>query len=123
MNLHKLNRSLFLAASAVAIGLLSIDHAGAANQPDRRSTVVHFGDLNTRSPEGIAALYQRIRQAAESVCKPYEMRDLVQLGAARVCFEDAVAKAVTSVNSPSLTAYANGKRGHAAPIVVASRGP
>lgn len=51
MNMHKINRSLFLAASAVAIGFLSVGSAGAANQPDRRSTVVHFADLNTSSPE------------------------------------------------------------------------
>jgi UrcA family protein len=121
-NNTNVNHSILLAVSAIAIGALSATSAGAANQHDPHSTSVHFADLNTHSPEGIAALYRRIRQAADEVCRPYEIRELEQESGARVCFEDAVAKAVKSVNLPSLTAYANTKRGHASQIVVAARG-
>jgi UrcA family protein len=121
-NNSNVNRSILLAVSAVAIGALIATSAGAASQHDPHSTSVHFADLNTHTPEGIAALYRRIRQAAEAVCLPYEIRQLAQASAARICFEDAVANAVKSVNLRSLTAYANTKRGHASQIVVAARG-
>jgi UrcA family protein len=120
-NNTKVNRSILLAVSAVAIGVLSIASAGAADQHDRYSTSVRFSDLNIHTPEGIATLYRRIRQAAEAVCRPYEIRELEQESGARICFDDAVANAVKSVNLPSLTAYVNTKRGHASQIVVAAR--
>jgi len=118
-NNTKVKCSILLAA--VAIGALSIASAGAAQQPDPNSTSVHFGDLNIHTPEGIATLFRRIRRAAQAVCGPYEIRDLMQASGARICFDDAVANAVKSVNMPSLTAYANTQRGHASQIVVATR--
>jgi UrcA family protein len=120
-NNTKVNRSILLAVSAVAIGALSIAGAGAADQHDPYSASVRFSDLNIHTPEGIATLYRRIRRAAEAVCRPYEIRELAQETGARICFDDAVANAVKSVNLPSLTAYANTERGHASQIVVAAR--
>ena len=117
-NNTKVNRSILLAVSAVAIGALSIAGAGAA---DQHSTSVRFSDLNIHTPEGITTLYRRIRRAAEEVCRPYEIREFAQETGARICFDDAVANAVKSVNLPSLTAYANTQRGHASQIVVAAR--
>ena len=121
-NNTNVNRSILLAVAAVAIGALIATSAGASSQDDPHSTSVHLADLDTHTPEGIAALYRRIRLAAEGVCGPHEIRQLAQERGWRICFEDAVANAVTSVNLRSLTAYANTKRGRASQIVVAARG-
>jgi UrcA family protein len=124
MKMHKINRSILLAASAVVIGIVNGGSASAAQPPVPGATLsraVSFADLSTSTPEGVAALYRRIRQAAESVCTPFESREMALKSQWRECMDNGVSRAVKSVNLPSLTAYANGQRGNSPLIVVASR--
>jgi UrcA family protein len=124
MKMHEFNRSTLLAASVVLISIVNGAGASAA-QPtpsDTLSKTVSFADLNTSTPEGVAAVYRRIRHAAESVCTPFESRELAQKSEWRECMDGAVDRAIKSVNLPSLTAYANAQSGKSPRIVVASRG-
>jgi UrcA family protein len=118
-------RSILSAPFVAAIGLLSIHSADAAPQHavDGVATrSVSFADLNIDRPEGVAALYSRIRQAADSVCGAFQSRQLKDISASRACVRTSVSRAVSSVQLPALTAYANSKMGQTPGIVVASRG-
>jgi UrcA family protein len=125
MKIQSKTRSTLCVLYAAAIGLLSVHSADAAPQraPDGvAARSVSFADLNIDRPEGVAALYGRIRQAADSVCAVFQSRELKAMSASRECVHAAVSRAVSSVQLPALTAYANSKMGQTPGIVVASRG-
>lgn len=74
--------------------------------------VVSFRDLNLDTPDGAAALYQRIRSAAHEVCASPDRYDL-SLFKLEGCIRDAVSRAVTQVNRPMLTSLYEAKTGKA----------
>jgi len=79
------------------------------------SRVVRFADLNLGSKNGVAALYLRIRRAADQVCR--EQRGVNQLllqPEVTVCTRDSVDRAITQVNLPALSEmhYAKTGRGN-----------
>jgi UrcA family protein len=67
--------------------------------------VVRFADVNLSKIDGAIALYARIRQAAGTVCRPLESRELSFAALHRACMDQAIADAVTSVNRPLLSQY------------------
>jgi UrcA family protein len=67
--------------------------------------VVRFADVNLSKFDGAVALYARIRQAAGTVCRPLESRQLSLAALHRACMDKAVADAVASVNRPLLSQY------------------
>jgi UrcA family protein len=69
-----------------------------------RTVAVHYGDLNLQSDAGNAALFGRLRQAAERVCGTDDSRNLSVRNAVRECKRDAVARAVEQVGSVRLAA-------------------
>jgi UrcA family protein len=74
---------------------------------------VHFGDLNLDQPAGAAALYRRIRLAAERVCgDPLPPGSLIPSHFWRSCVAQAIERSVIAVDRPALTAY---YRGHTTP--------
>ena len=79
---------------ASAGGSLLVDAAQASDAFDTTPhKVVSFKDLNLNSPEGVAALYKRIKSAAYDVCgSPYRY-DLSQY-TSQVCIKDAVSRAI-----------------------------
>jgi UrcA family protein len=87
--------------AAAIIGALALGSAGvrAGDSPETRSITVKFGDLNLSTPQGAAALYNRIRAAARTVCSadsyPFAMGN-------RPCVHKAIADAVTKVNRMEL---------------------
>ena len=94
-------RSFRLAASGVALcaGLsiaMTTVHAGPIDEPP--SMTVNFSDLDLSKPVGANILYQRIQQAARIVCERYLARDPRKANAERVCYEAAVANAVSQIN-------------------------
>jgi UrcA family protein len=100
-------RGLFAAA---VLGTLAAGFAGvsaAADNSEVRSETVHYADLNLSSPQGAAALYRRIKWAAQDVCGWND--NLLEMQAAQPCVDKAIADAVTRVGRLELTAIYNAK--------------
>jgi UrcA family protein len=101
-------RYTFVAAVVAALAV-SVAQAGTPVRvnSDQQSETVRFADLDTSSPQGAAALYQRISSAAVRVCRnlePFRMLALKQPYAN--CLHTAIANAVEQVNRPAVSAYA-----------------
>jgi UrcA family protein len=88
--------------------------AAASKAPsagDLAQITVRFGDLN--QPAGAAALYRRIRLAAERVCgDPLPPGSAIPSHYWRSCVAQAIERSVIAVDRPALTAY---YRQHTAP--------
>jgi UrcA family protein len=113
-------RSLIAAAifSALAPGFAAV--SAAADSTDAPQVVVKYGDLNVSNPQGAAALYARIRKAAESVCPRFERSDLGSMVRIDNCVHKAIADAVTMVNQPALFAQYNARNGSPLPAAPTS---
>ena len=68
------------------------------------SITVRFGDLNTASPEGITALYARVRFAADEVCTKEVTWYPPAHWAQKNCYRETLANVVARLNLPRLTA-------------------
>ena len=69
------------------------------------SKTVSYADLNLSSPEGIAALYKRIKRAAVEVCDmPQGTLQLKIQAEIKSCRIDATDRAIVSANLPPLNA-------------------
>jgi UrcA family protein len=89
------------------VGALSLAAAGGVAHADAASDVpartVHYSDLDLNTQAGAAALYNRIRNAAEQVCGNVDSRRLDEAAAAKACVDHAVAASVSSVNNAKLS--------------------
>jgi UrcA family protein len=91
-----LRRSALVAVFAAAIGAHPVS-AGAAD-PGRNSIMVHYGDLNLSTKEGIEVLHRRIGRAAKLVCdNSDELRSLEQSLRFRSCVNEATNRALEKV--------------------------
>lgn len=96
-----------LIPAAALATLYSCAPVWADTLQEPRSVTVHFEDLNINSARGAAALYQRIRHAAEDVCgDPSPQRWLALSSRYATCVRGAIAGAVARVNRPTVTEYA-----------------
>ncbi len=104
-------RGLIAAAifSAVASAFTAV--SAAADSTDVPQVVVKYADLNVSNPQGAAALYGRIRSAAERVCPRFERFNLASKERMDACVHKAIMDAVTTVNQPALFAEYNAKNG------------
>jgi UrcA family protein len=96
-------RSLALASLVCVLGTSS----GWAEAP--RSATVHYADLDLSTNAGATTLYHRIKGAAKGVCGTAGA-SFAEIAIWRACVKDAVGNAVSSVNSPLLTALYSGKQ-------------
>ena len=124
MNTMTISTSLrgFIASAIVGVlatGVATVSTAAA--DPEFLQTTVKFGDLNVSTSQGAAALYNRIRWAADGVCRPLDHGDLASKARVAACVHKAVAGAVTSVDQPALTAVYNAKYGQSLPLMIASQ--
>ncbi len=83
---------------SIACGLAlaaSLPAAALAAEPEVKSEVVRFDDLNLASPAGIATLERRITSAARRVCSYRDDRGLSRIVPKEVsdCLDDALASA------------------------------
>jgi UrcA family protein len=102
-----------LLATVIAIGSSAVTRAGDAGYEVPKQ-LVKFADLNLDTMAGAAALYRRIESAAERVCGgPIDTRDLAILGRFSSCKEQAIGRAVNTVNSTGLTSLHLAKTGRA----------
>ena len=99
-NLTRLTTFAVLAASSFVA-------AAADSDTTARSVVVRFADLDTAHVAGAAALYGRLRFAAESVCRELGLDPAQKLqGTYDRCVRKAIGDAVAKVDRPALTTYA-----------------
>jgi UrcA family protein len=124
MKIRSCNRSTLWMATAIAAACMTSFAADAtepASTDEVLKKVVNYGDLNLDRPEGIAALYRRVSNAAARVCAPFESRELSQLSAWRTCVNGSISRAVAKINLASLTAYADDRNGHSPGIFIAAK--
>lgn len=83
---------------------------------------VSYRDLNLANPQGAAALYRRIKHAAQEVCGPAEQAGsrLPRPGYSE-CVQRAIADAVAKVDRPELSAYHAQKEHHMAMVAAGNR--
>jgi len=110
-------------ASAI-FGVLATSIAAvstAAEGTEALQVTVKYGDLNVSTPQGAAALYSRIRVAADAVCWPLDHGDLSSKVKMAACVHKAIADAVTTVDQPTLSAVYIAKYGQPLPIMIAAQ--
>jgi UrcA family protein len=116
--------SRILAATIFAALTCSIATVSfASDGSDPLQVKVKYGDLNVSSTSGASSLYNRIRVAADSVCRPFRPLnpgDLAALQVFTACVHKAMSDAVNDVNEPALFTIYNAKTGTSKPIMLAS---
>jgi UrcA family protein len=111
------------ARASLATAVLALACVGGiapvlASAADAHQVTVKYDDLNLDSRDDAATLLARIRLAARRVCGAEgERLDLQH--AWRVCYDGSITAAVTTVDSPVLTALARG--GHYAGATALNR--
>jgi UrcA family protein len=104
-----------LFAAAAAMSLTSLTQVAQASEVanDRPALTVRYSDLNLDTQAGAAALYQRIRHAAEQVCGKDDSRGLDGRVAVQMCVDNAVASSVSAVGNAQLTRQYTARAGKA----------
>ncbi len=100
------NFTALIAVTTFAVCNFTIARADAAFEP--RSATVRFADLDTTTVPGAAALYNRLKSAAENVCQDLEP-GLLRLALKEVytrCIHLALGNAIVKIDRPAVTAYA-----------------
>jgi UrcA family protein len=92
----------------------------AADAGDAPQVVVHYSDLNLSNPKGAAALYTRIRRAADTVCPGYNLAEVTSRTRRDACVRKAIADAVITVNEPALFAQYNANNSSKLPVMIAA---
>jgi UrcA family protein len=106
-------KDLRRSGAAVLCGVIASSLAAlpAASDSFAPLTVrVKFGDLDISRPQDAAVLYGRIRAAAEKVCSPYETSGLAGKTHLDACINEAISKAVNTVDAPALSRVYSAKR-------------
>jgi UrcA family protein len=108
-----------LIATAIFGALASSFSAVSAADPSSSGGItVKYADLNIASPSGALVLYERIRAAAQSACSYFWFK--TDADEAR-CLQSTIAKAVTKVNQPALSAVYDAKYKISAPSPLLSQ--
>lgn len=103
MNVQSIRRFLVLPGALAVLACLGAGPALAETPLVTNSVSVKYADLDIGTPSGAAALYHRIEGAARVVCG-YVGLDLSALQQVRSCNAHAIDEAVTTLNSPLVTA-------------------
>ena len=107
----------FAMASVAAICLATAAMGAQADEFGAPTRTVRFADLKLDTPAGVAALYQRIRYAAQEVCGDAKWRGLAETAAARACVDHAVSVSVHSLNNVKLTNEYNAQTGNGQKLI------
>jgi len=118
-----MNKLIVILASCCACGAFATSRAddGAA----AHSVTVRFGDLDTTTWSGAAALYKRLDRAAHEVCADLDPNGRIAFASElrrlyKGCLQFAIANAVLAVDRPALTQYATARGVMSAPTTPAS---
>ena len=93
----------FVGAVVMTLGTFSMLQASAPWDTPR-SEVIGYYDVDFDRPASTARLYKRIHAAATRVCAPVASLDARTRLRVHECVDQAVARAVTEVNHPQLSA-------------------
>ena len=104
----------------VVLSLTSVVATASDSDGSVPTYKIHFGDLDLDTAAGNELLYRRIRTGAESVCRTWEGKELVNVVRHKRCMEDAVADAVSKIDQPRLTACYLSHHGGQLPLTVSS---
>jgi UrcA family protein len=104
--MNTFQRLFALAVLALVASAFGIAQAFAA-EPGGTTPLKHvrYDDLNLSREAGVRKLYERIKDAAEIVCAPFNGRQLSQRMNQVTCVTSAMERAVRQVNEPALTGY------------------
>jgi UrcA family protein len=99
-------RTLAALAALTAVASLASPAVASAGQPsaDVLRTTVYYSLHELATEQGTRALYQRIVQAARTVCPAGDPRDLENFSSSRECQRAAVARAIGQIGSARLAA-------------------
>ena len=90
---------------ALGLGMPLLASGAAPSQGETDRVKVRFADLDIESKAGARVLYGRLKQASRQACnlKSYTQdRSLVYREAAKDCYEGALEKAVSKIDSKAL---------------------
>ena len=106
-------------AAVAAVCLSAVSAVAGADEVtvDVPARTVHYADLDLGTKAGAAALYTRIRVAAERVCGDGDSRELARVAAAKACVDRAITASVRSVNNPRLTSVYHARLGAGAKAI------
>ena len=97
------NRCAIIGVATLA-AVLAVNHASAVGSSGEvPRVVVRYSDLDLSQPQGARALYYRIQRAARMACGGIDVEDLPHRAQFHVCVDQAVANAVTNIDSQRLT--------------------
>lgn len=94
--------SMLAALLCAALPGMTVRAMAAESPPVAR---VRYTTADLGTPQAIAGLYFRLRNAARRVCGPIDSRDLVRYPEWRNCVAQALSEGVRQVRSPELRAY------------------
>lgn len=97
-------KNFFTFASVIVLGFATMNVASADPEAPQTLTV-QFGDLDLNKPQGVDALFKRIKNAARDVCSEFEGRTLSKKRLHSDCIEAALSTAVMRVDRPMLSQY------------------
>jgi len=95
----KFSRPLALSVSFAFAGAAA---PALADLAAPKSVAVRYGDLDLSRPDGVAALYSRIRAASRQVCAAAEGRGVARQAAWNTCRREALDRAVASLGSDAV---------------------
>ena len=104
-------KTLTTVVALAALGFAASSHAASPSSfdPDTVSIKVKIADLNLSSEAGATAALQRIHQAAKTICGDEPPVKVLAGGAEyRACMTSVTNRAVTSLDSPYVTAMNRG---------------
>ena len=102
---------------AFACTLATVCTAAEANLPQM---TVKYADLDISKPQGAAALYARIQQAARQVCLPLDGAAVSSKARMGACVHKAIADAVAKVGQPALFDAYSAHNGQPTQIILAA---
>jgi UrcA family protein len=103
--------------SALALGVATTSNAADEFVP---KVTVKYADLDIATSVGAATLYRRIQFAADNVCWQMYSNEAAYRRNKERCLQQVIARAVSQVNQPMLTAAYEAKYGVDQSIVVAA---
>jgi UrcA family protein len=115
--LFKLIAISLITAFGSGVGTLA---TAAPTGDEPLTATVKYSDLDLSQAAGVSQLYGRIRRAAETVCSPLEGTGVAAAHNWAQCVDQAVTRAVASVNRPALAALHAAKSGKQQPTRIAS---
>jgi UrcA family protein len=91
-----------VAAGLMSAGVVTVTHAGTAQEESVPKLAVSYDDLDLGTEKGALTLYRRISSAAREVCPQPSKYSARVTELSRECISSAIARAVREVNSPQL---------------------